>query len=127
MKFIDKNKAAKMRESGMSFQDIADELGCSRQYIATLFPKSGRARNKPTRLEACIYPNIQRFMDGHRLTYAAFGKLCGMRTTDTYRYLTGRVSLSKPSIDKILAATGMTYEVAFWQRSEKKCSTHCET
>jgi transcriptional regulator with XRE-family HTH domain len=59
------------------------------------------------------YPEIERYMIEHNLSMKKFADMC--RTTDTLicRFLNGKTDIRKSNIDKILAATGMNYEVCF--------------
>ena len=110
----DKADAYFMRLNGFSLQEIADQFGVSKQYIAQMFPASGRAAQHMRNPERCIYPSIRKYMKQNRMTYSRLAALCGCSPTSLYRNLTGEAEITKRTIDKLLEVTQMTYEQAFW-------------
>lgn len=106
-----------MRLIGRSLQEIADHFGCSKQCISDVIFKTSdelcgiRAKRKTTC--KCVYPNIAKWMEENRASYA---DIAGGRSNEqTFRrFLTNRgVSTSKNVVDRILQVTGLTYEEAF--------------
>lgn len=64
-----------------------------------------------------IYPNIELYMINNELSLREFAKRCGIQTSTMSRILNGKVDVQKSNIDKILAETGMSYEVCFKEHS----------
>ena len=60
-----------------------------------------------------VYPAIDYYMRKHCMTYGSFAEKCGIGYSTVYEMLVGMYSPTKATIDRILAATGMTYEEAF--------------
>lgn len=62
---------------------------------------------------ACIYPGIDAWLRSHHLNLSILSKLIGFTYAHTYNVANGRTCPSKQFIDKLMQATGMTYEEAF--------------
>ena len=63
--------------------------------------------------DRCVYPAIAQWLYEHRCTYAKLAEMIGAPDASVSRWMNGRHKLSKPTIDKILEVTGLTYEQAF--------------
>lgn len=106
---------------GMTLQQIADEIGVSRQRAAQL---TGAVRPmKQWNKQYSIFPGIDSWMKFNRVTYTMFGKMLGYApgasaSNNLARRLMGEAMLNKSLIDDILEVTGMTYEEAFKERKE---------
>ena len=63
-----------------------------------------------------VYPNLEhwviRHLDGN---WTELARRAGVRPSSMYRIAIGVVNPHKESIDKILKATGLTYEEAFYE------------
>jgi predicted transcriptional regulator len=72
------------------------------------------------------YPEIEKYMIDHDLSMKKFADMCGTTDTLICRLLNGKVDIRKSNIDKILAATGMSYEVCFREGEQpgKKVGTN---
>lgn len=112
MSVEDKVRAYEMRLRGSTVQEIADEFGVTKQYIAQFLPKGSRTR-KPKIYESCVFPAIRNYLFKNRYTYSGFAKKCCVSDSIMRNALDGNVVMSKTTIDRILEATGMTYEEAF--------------
>lgn len=62
---------------------------------------------------ACIYPGINAWLRSHDTSLMALGNSIKLAYPNIYHIMAGQVSPTKRTIDKILQATGMTYEEAF--------------
>lgn len=116
----DRAHAYLMRLNGMSFQEIADHFGVSKQCIAQLLPCSGRSYQRNRVPERCVYVGIREYMIRERMTYARLAALCGLGAATVQGTLTGKNSPVKKTIDAILEATGLSYEEAFRRDPESK-------
>lgn len=72
---------------------------------------------------ACIYPGIDAWLRSHNTSVMAFGNSIELPYTHIYHIVVGKVSPTKRTIDKILRATGMTYEEAFGDPRKESEST----
>lgn len=106
---------------GMTLQQIADEIGVSRQRAAQL---TGAVRPmREWNKTYSVYQGIDNWMKYNRVTYVMLGDMLGYApgassSGNLARRLMGEVMLSKDIIDDILEVTGMTYEEAFKERKE---------
>lgn len=106
-------------ESGMTLQEVGDELGITRQRVAQLVG-SIREMREFTKTYS-IYYGIDSWMKFNRVTYARFARMLGYATSasnqrNLARRLMGKVDVSKSWIDAVLKLTGLTYEEAFSRR-----------
>ena len=67
----------------------------------------------PPRKYKVIYPNIYKWIEDHGMTYLDFAAYCDLADNAVGHLLYGFTDPKKITIDKILDATGMTYEEAF--------------
>ena len=64
--------------------------------------------------DMCIYKNLREWMNIHKINRAELTRRCCEGTSnEVYRILLGKYSPSKHFIDKLIAVTGLTYEVLF--------------
>lgn len=110
--------AIKMRENGMSFQQIADELGVTKQrvsqYCAGVNAKHYRFCGEKT----CIYVGLRDWMNRHGVNTTVLLQMMGYvynpGSTERWRgKFAGKSALRIDEIKKILAVTGLTFEQAF--------------
>lgn len=108
--------ALKLRAQDMTMEEIANEMGCTSQYVQQLLHSAvtSRFRNRAWYRHEIIYPNIDRFVKENDLTLSAFARECGYGTSVPIRncIVLGHAP-KKDVIDAILKVTGMTYEEAF--------------
>lgn len=114
----DRLEAVRMRKDGMSYQEIADRFGVSRQAINALFRDGKRADQKPKNTHLIKYIGIKKYLEKNRISIGKFSKMCRVDNTTMWRNITGQTDMLKRNIDKILLVTGMTYEQAF--KEDKK-------
>lgn len=105
------------RESGMTYRQIAQEYGVSVQRIQQVC-----SRHDPRKFrvitESCVYPNLRNWMNSNRISRSELLRRMGegvhpeaiVRLRD---WMLGKYDPRKSMIDKLLAATGMSYEVLF--------------
>lgn len=117
MEYNEERIAVEMLENGSTFQEVANELGYSKQYIHMMFGEMFKGR-RVTMERYCIYPNIFSYMKKNRLTRAEFAKKIGVSTAQMYGVLKGERKTTKHFIDRILEITGMTYEEAFMEKEK---------
>lgn len=107
----EKKKAFGMLVDGATYQEVADELGVSKQYINMKFGNYFNRRSSS--IEKCIYVGIRKFLAENNLNAAKLAEAVGTNAGHMSKILQGKNSPSKKIIDKILEYTGLTYEEAF--------------
>lgn len=112
MTIDEKVYAYRMRLEGNTIQKIADHFGVSKQYISKEL-RTDRIRSNEKIVDACIYPNIRKFLIQEMLTGHSFSNKSGISYATLHHALTGKTDPRKETIDRILEFTGLTYEQAF--------------
>ena len=117
-----KEKMHALRDMGLKYQDIAEMLGVSRQYVSAVCSKRNPAYFAPID-EKCIYPNLRNWMNENKVTRKEFLFRMGITVSgENYNrfgaYLRGENYPRKPYIDKMLEITGMTYETMFYTEED---------
>ena len=113
----DKEKVRSLREQCMTYQQIANEIGCSIPYVYSVLGKGNNGFKVFTK-ERCIYVNIRNWLNEHQVSLNGFIELIGLmvseQTRQKYRkMLNGSIDFCKFEIDKVLEFTGMSYDEAF--------------
>ena len=115
-----KIEAFTMRIDGYSYREIADKMGISKQAVQdTLKRCLSRGGWDQAFCEKCVYPNIFKYMQDHKINLSEFSTSTGIVYSNLSKFLKGASNPSQASIDKILKATGMTYEEAFWREENE--------
>ena len=106
-------------EEGYTLQELGKEFGVSDERIRQVIGGSTNLRNRTLKShQYSIYPNIDKWMHDHNMTYLRFAIEMGFGgNTETAKRLanclSGRNEFNKTAIDRLLKATGFTYEEAF--------------
>lgn len=106
-----KLRAELLRLDGRSPKEIAEILGVPVVEITT--HKVRKYKKSIIGVEMAVFPELDTYMHRHGITRMAFSELCGINYNTMLDILVGDFPPSKLNIDKILAATGLTYEAAF--------------
>ena len=107
-----------LRNKGLTYQEIANELGISKQAVAQSLSKYSPRYFRRVSPETCIYKGLRDWMNENKVTMAEFLRKLGL-TTNYRNYalyaerLRGRTEFRKKEIDAILVFTGMTFEECF--------------
>lgn len=118
---VDRRTAKQMRDDGMSYQEIAEVFGVSRQRIHQVL-KSGAVytRKYAADIETIPYEGIYKFMvENPKVTFSAlavimFGYSGNTASNMARRFVRGdNTKVGKRTYDRLIAATGMTYEQLF--------------
>ena len=124
---VDREKAAQMRRDGATYAEIGAAFGVSRQRAEQVLNPKGRrslngrrARKCSTDMEKIVYEGIYNWMMDHpkvtfpALTNIMYGHYYGKNQAAVVRFLHGKDSkIPKRAYDRLMAATGMTYEQLF--------------
>lgn len=103
------------RESGLTYQQIADKYGVSKQVVQQACGKYTPHLYRPWTKERCIYVNLRRWLEENKITMSELLRRLGRENlasnhAQINRYLKGKSNPSKKSIDKFIEVTGLTYE-----------------
>lgn len=111
----EKKKAFGMLVDGATYQEVADELGVSKQYVHHEFGSyfNRNFNRKCTEAEKYKYIGIRDFLVENNLNATKFAKAVGTNSGYMIKILQGVNNPSKKMIDKILKFTGLSYEEAF--------------
>lgn len=117
---IDINVAAQMRRDGASYREIGDVFGVSGERIRQVLKNRVRLRKGSTDMEKIVYECLYNYlMDHPKMTFPAlamamFGN-SDIKTNNKLRNLLHgkNCMVSKLSLDRLMAITGMTYEELF--------------
>ena len=113
-----------LREKGLTYKEIAKELGISRQAVAQVLSKEQKSYFRPWTADRCPYVGLRNWLNENQIVMAELLRRLGFAPESAlhYRYrdyLSGRTELRKHTIDKLLEITGLTYEEAFRQEDEE--------
>jgi hypothetical protein len=117
---VDKEKALQMRRDGATLNEIGNTFGVSGEYIRQILKHQVRNRKNTTDMEKIVYEGIYNWlMANPKMTFPAVARLmfghtsCGY-TNVAMNLLHGKnCRISKQAYDRLMAATGMTYEQLF--------------
>ena len=106
------------REKGLTYQEIADKYGVSKQCIYMACGKGNPTYFQPFTQKRCVYPNLRNWINDNKICAAELIRRLGYeytgRTASWIRtILAGKGNIKKTLIDKLIALTGMTYEELF--------------
>lgn len=100
-----------LHDNGMSYQEIANHFGVSRQAVYACLKHEPVAKRGRPPVYNTVFPNLSKWLKDNHTSICAVEASTGVRLA--YGLRTGRVK--KPVIDAVLKVTGMTYEEAFAQ------------
>ena len=106
------------RAKGLTYQQIAEKYGVSKQNVAQSCGKHGPNHFRSWTAESCVYPNVRKWLNKSKMTKNELIRRLGAKPhVNTHRvvgnYLQGKSYPSKQTIDKLLSITGLTYEEFF--------------
>lgn len=115
-------KMEECRLEGMTYEKIADEFGISKQRVYQIIGKPDK-RIICIKKSQCIYPELRKWliennMSINALTRKIYGSVEPNNRQTISRLLKGSNLPTKRTVDKVLKATGLTYEQAFYREEE---------
>lgn len=115
-----KEEILKLSDEGYNFTEIAERCGVTRQYVSMLFRGTELSDFRRLDETKCVFPKFMDWWNRNRMTYPKFFVRMGMayHATNIYqlkKYLSGERSPQKHYIDKLISATGLTYEEIFYR------------
>ena len=108
-----------LRNSGWTYQQIADKYGVSRQSVSEIMAKYKRSAFQGFNEKRCVYVGLRNWLNENRcslkeLHRRMYGHNSGGNSKDRYkRLLRGEGLFNKNDIDSLISVTGLTYEELF--------------
>lgn len=108
------------RDNGLTHSQIAKKYGISRQRVAQVCGKYTPTSFIAITEEQCVYPKWRAWMNDNKVSRAELIRRMGNVASEKSferlsSYMRGVNHPTKATIDKLLAATGLTYEELFWR------------
>lgn len=116
-------KAMTMRMDGMSLEEIAQVMGCTRQNVFILLQKAKENLDKPEYkrgANSCVYPAIRSFMLENHVTVQWMADQIGIQNTHMVQILHGKLDIRLSTARKIAAVCGLPVDVAFDTENAKE-------
>lgn len=113
-----KEKMLEMKKNGMTYQQIGDVFGISKQRVYAIAGETAKHYHRHITKEQCVYDGLRGYLNENKISRMHFCRMCyeGIFHQATYhrfkKVLKGS-NTTKQTIDRILEATGLSYEVAF--------------
>lgn len=111
----------RMRQNGASYPEIAKRFGVSKQRVFMILGKADGARFKVFTPERCVYPILRKWLNDNKVSVAELTRrMYGNANANNHKYVReilrgNRVKIEKPTIDKLIKATGLKYEQLFYK------------
>lgn len=110
------------REKGMTYQQIADKYGVSRQAVGQVCGK-WNPHNFKVVTGKCVYPNLRKWQNDNKVSQKELVRRMGLTAyagtcTQISAYTTGLTDPPKYIIDKMIEVTGLPYEVLFYREDK---------
>lgn len=114
-------KCAKYREerqNGLTFQEIADKYGVSRQCVAQACSGLTKKHFRYHKEDRFAYPNLCKWMNDNRVSTSELLQMMGLEPVANNHeriraVCCGKLEPRKHTIDKLLSVTGTSYEWLF--------------
>lgn len=114
-------QALRLRAEDLTFEEIAEKMGCTKQNVSQLLNDSISDKNytRTWKTREVIYPNINKWLIEKNMSLSRFAKACGYATSMPIRNcIIYDRKVNKAVIDAILRVTGLEYEVAFYKEND---------
>lgn len=106
------------REAGLTYREIAEKYGVSRQCVAQSCGRRDVNHFKPYTKEEVVYPNLRKWLNDNKVSRYEFIRRMGRNPhSETSSLISaefrGKKYPHKKTIDKFIEVTGLTYEQLF--------------
>jgi transcriptional regulator with XRE-family HTH domain len=108
------------RSQGMTYKEIAEKCGVSRQYVAQTCAKGNAAHFKAYTKDECVYEGLRNWLNSNFVNrYGLWRIIKGVEINAGSWYVNlrhrieGITDFKKSEIDRLLDASGLTYEQLF--------------
>lgn len=124
MNIIQEKQAVKRFMEGESIENITRDTGISEEQLRSALNARLNARKGPAaKSDSMVFPNLAKLIrDGH-VSMRRLATESKMSPANMYQLLIGVHEPRLRTIEKILAATGMTFEEAFARKDEPDAHT----
>lgn len=123
---IRKERMIELRKQGMTYEEIAKEVGMSRQRVYQIIGGNYR-RHRKFKEDEIVYAGLRNWMNEHDMGWAQLVRsIYGYYHPELYVRVKSVMSgknCRKDYIDRVLFATGLTYEQAFGGANDDKSET----
>ena len=122
MTILERNqKMEECRLKGMTYEEISAKFGLSKQRVYQIIG-GNKKRTVSVKEHQCIYPRLRKWLNENNmcvnsLTRKIYGSVEPRNRQIIARLLEGGDS-RKSTVEKVLNATGLTYEQAFYREEE---------
>ena len=114
-------RMVEMRMNGATYLQIAEAFGITKQRVQQIVGKRRGNNFRPFTEERCVYPILREWLNDNKISLAELCRMCrGNASSSNLSEL--RVVLrgeskwvTKPTIDKLINATWLTYEKLFYE------------
>lgn len=112
------------RESGMSYEEIGKKYGVSRQCVHRMCGHTGLpAYFRLITADGCVYPIWRKWMNDNKVSRSELLRRMGLlaiheNLRNLGAYMRGENNPRKEYIDRLIGATGLTYEKLFYREGE---------
>lgn len=111
-----------LRDEGLKCREIAERFGVTPQYVSQVCADYNPARFRYVD-EYCVYPNLKKWMNDNKISRNELLRRMGVtvHSNNSGRlstYMRGQCDPRKDFIDRMLKATGMTYEKLFYREDK---------
>lgn len=124
MNIIQEKQAVKRFMEGESIENITRDMGISEEQLrAALNARLNACKGAAAKYDRMVFPNLAKlFLDGH-VSLRRLAMESKMSPACMSKLLIGMHEPRLTTIEKILAATGMTFEEAFARKEEPDAHT----
>lgn len=106
------------RARGMTYAQIANKHGVSKQRVGQVCGTKVQNQFRAISADGCVYKNLRNWMNQNQISRNELMRRMGFQTGGKQmdalrRCMKGISNPSKEFIDKMMEATGMSYEILF--------------
>lgn len=108
-----------LHAAGYTQSEIAGMVGVTRQRVSQILHTGKRRKKfKPVTAVVCRYVNVRNWMNENKVSFAELARrVSSEQNTASYvllrRWLCDGANITKKNIDRLIAATGLSYEKLF--------------
>lgn len=102
-----------MRLRGLTYQEISDKYGISRQRVYSIFNNGVIEKNKKS--DDWVYKGLRRWMLENHITPDELGKIINAVASSVRNKLYGKTDFSLKEIVAIIKKSGLSFEQLFLQ------------
>lgn len=110
-------------DSGLTYREIGEVAGLTKQRVFQIIGNQDRSKFRRITKEQCVFDGLRKYLNENRisivgLTRKMYGDMNGAYNTLKYTLKSKGSLLTMPKINRILSATGLTYEQAFLSQED---------